>query len=318
MNTANKLTIGIVIPCYNESEIIKTSLAQLYTALIKLTEDGIVDPRSFVAAVDDGSKDGTWDAIEQQKMEFPSLRAIKLSRNFGHQNALLAGMLGFSEYADCLISVDADLQDDIGVIGEMIENFRGGSEIVYGVRRKRATDTFLKKWMALGFYRMMEMLGVEIVYNHADFRLIGKRALKCLGEYREVNLFLRGIFPLLGFKASCVYYDRLERKAGHTKFTFGKMLSFAIDGITSFSVKPLRLIAVLGLTVFAASLVLGAYAVFSYLMLDTVPGWTSIVIPLYLLGGIQLFSIGVIGEYLGKIFQEVKQRPRFIVEERLD
>lgn len=314
----NTPLLGLIVPCYNESAVIRNTVAQLHDLLTDLIAKSEIDAESFIGLIDDGSTDGTWREIEAMQPTFPSVKAIKLSRNFGHQNALLAGLFTFHEQADCLISIDADLQDDISVIQEMIAHYNAGSDIVYGVRKKRQTDSFFKKWTAIGFYRVMELLGVEIIFNHADYRLASQRVLNELCAYPEVNLFLRGIFPTLGFHTSHVYYDRLERSGGRSKYSFSRMLALACEGITSCSVRPLRLIALLGLAIFLGSLVLGVYAVYSYLKLDVVHGWTSIVIPLYFLGGIQLFSIGIIGEYLGKIYKEVKQRPRFIIERRLE
>ena len=310
--------IGIVVPCYNEGEIIAETTRVLYSVLDDLRSEGLIQPNSFVALIDDGSTDRTWPEIKTQKERYASLRGLKLSRNFGHQHALLAGLSSFAAQADCLISIDADLQDDVRVIRDMLDQFLAGAEIVYGVRRKRPSDTLLKRSTALGFYRCMQMLGVNIIFNHADYRLCSRRVLEELQSYREVNLFLRGIFPTLGFRTACVYYDRLERQIGTTKYPLRKMLSFAWEGISSFSVKPLRLIGAMGFTILCACMLMGCYAIYSYFALSAVPGWTSTVLPLYLLAGVQLFSIGLIGEYLGKVYQEVKRRPRFIVERRLD
>jgi len=307
--------VGIVIPCFNESEVILHTLEVIFESFKWMKKNKVISEESFIACVDDGSTDNTWELILQAKVKYGFLKGIKLSRNFGHQNALLAGLSNFRGHADCLISIDADLQDDIGVMPEMLRRYKEGAQIVYGVRQKRRADNFLKKITALGFYLFIKMMGVKLIFNHADYRLASRRVLEELAGYREVNLFLRGIFTTLGFPAAYVYYDRQKRKKGRTKYSFKKMFSFAWEGVTSFSIVPLRLIALLGLIIFLGSLFLEAYAIYSYLKLKSISGWASIVIPMYFIGGIQLFSIGIIGEYLGKIYQELKQRPRFIIED---
>ena len=246
------------------------------------------------------------------------MAGLKLAHNAGHQNALLAGLMYAKDHADCAISLDADLQDDIDVIDDFLTHYSEGCEVVYGVRKKRDTDTFFKRFTAESFYKLMQSLGLEIVYNHADYRLMGKNALKALSEFREVNLFLRGIVPLIGFKSAKVYYDRKERAAGESKYPFKKMLQFAIEGITSFSVKPLKIISNLGIVISLLSSLGLLYALISYFTGNAVPGWTAIVCSIWLLGGIQLFCIGIVGEYIGKIYSEVKARPRYIIEKDLN
>jgi glycosyltransferase involved in cell wall biosynthesis len=315
MQTTDKLSkLGVILPCYNEEEILNDSFKKLHELLSTMIEDKQICSSSFIVFVDDGSRDKTWELINSLASDYVSVKGLKLSRNFGHQSAILAGMLSFNSECDCLVTIDADLQDDIDVMPLMIKDFLKGSDIVYGVRKERPKDSFFKKSTALGFYRLMKWLGVNIVYNHADYRLVSKRVVDELKGYNEVNLFLRGIFPLIGFKSTQVFYNRKERLAGETKFPFKKMFSFAMDGVTSFSVRPLRIITVLGMFFFIVSLILCGYAIFSYLYLDSVPGWASIVLPIYFIGGVQLLSIGIIGEYLGKIYKEVKQRPLYIIE----
>lgn len=310
----SKPVLAIIVPCYNEVEILRTTIEQLDAVIKNLITDELLHEKSFIFLIDDGSSDGTWNVIETMHRVYPSLKAIKLSRNFGQQNAILAGLLTGYRYAECYLSIDADLQDDITIIKEMLMAYQSGAEIVYGVRKNRQTDSFFKRWTAGIFYYVMQILGVETIVNHADYRLVSQKIIQELAHYPECHLFLRGIFPTLGFQTASVYYDRLERKAGYSKYPFKKMLAFAWEGIASFSIKPLRCIVLVGGMIFLTSLVLAGYAIYSYLALDVVPGWTSIVLPLYLLGGIQLLSIGLIGEYLGKVYQEVKRRPRFIID----
>ncbi|GFO64398.1 glycosyltransferase family 2 protein [Geomonas paludis] len=305
--------VGIIVPCYNEEAVLVKTVPSLLSLLQRLEQQGDIGEGSFIAFVDDGSTDRTWGLIEGAASA--KVKGVKLSRNYGHQKAVLAGIETFYTQADCLVSIDADLQDDLSVIEEMLARFREGFQIVYGVRKERSSDSFFKRFTALGFYRFMELLGVHLVYNHADFRLASRRTLKELVRFREVNLFLRGMFPLLGFRTTCVVYDRQKRTEGESKYPLSKMLSLAWDGVTSFSIKPLRLISAMGFSLFLICLLLCGYALYSYLALGAVPGWSSIVLPMYFLGGIQLLGIGIIGEYIGKIYSEVKQRPRFIVEE---
>jgi len=317
-NRRENPVVGIIIPCFNEADVIVHTIEAVSEFLNGMKKRKEISGESFIVCVDDGSTDKTWPLIEQLKVQYSFLKGLKLSRNFGHQNALLAGLSGFRDRAGCLISIDADLQDDITVMSEMVHRYKEGAEIVYGVRKKRNTDSFLKRITALGFYFFIKTMGVNLVFNHADYRLASRRVLQELAGYREINLFLRGIFTTLGFPVAYVYYDRREREKGYSKYSFKKMFSFAWEGITSFSIVPLRLIALLGLIIFLGSLFLEAYAIYSYFKLKAISGWASIVIPMYFIGGIQLFSIGIIGEYLGKIYQELKQRPRFIIEETLD
>jgi glycosyltransferase involved in cell wall biosynthesis len=313
-NSVNTPKLGIVVPCYNEEQVLPITYEKLTELVIKLVKKNKIEESSFVALVDDGSRDNTWNQIADYAKKSKYIKGVKLSRNFGHQGALLAGLNAFMNDTDCIISIDADLQDDINVIEEMVDKYREGFDIVYGVRKKRKTDTFFKRTTALGFYKLMKWLGVEIIYNHADYRLTSKRVLENLRSFKEVNLFLRGIFPLIGYPSTEVYYDRLERFAGESKYPFKKMLAFAFDGISSFSVKPLRLVSTIGFIVFFISIILACYSFASYLFLGTVPGWTSITLPIYFLSGVQILCIGIIGEYLGKIYKEVKERPKFIIE----
>ena len=306
--------IYMVIPCYNEEAVLAETTKRLTEKFGALMESGAVSRDSRVVYVDDGSKDKTWSLIEEMHKDNPLFRGVKLSRNRGHQNALLAGLMTVKDEADAVISMDADLQDDINAIDAMIAKYNEGADIVYGVRSKRATDSFFKRATAEGFYKVMHGLGAKVVYNHADYRLMSRRALDALAEFGEVNLFLRGIVTLIGYKTDIVYYERSERFAGESKYPLKKMLAFAWDGITSFSVKPLQIIVGLGMFVCFASLVGLIYCLIRWLTGNTVAGWTSMTMLILLLGGIQLLSLGVIGQYIGKIYSETKHRPRFIVE----
>lgn len=317
MKTEGLPKLGIIVPCYNEEEVLADSARELEGIMSGMIERGELNSNSFIAFVDDGSKDKTWNLIADFTKTGAMFRGLKLSRNSGHQKALLAGLTNFKDEADCLITIDADLQDDIRAIPEMIKQFRDGNEIVYGVRKKRKKDSLMKRLTALWYYRILKRMGVEIVYNHADFRLTSRRVINELLKYEEVNLFLRGIFPLIGFPTAEVHYDRLDRKAGKTKYPLHKMLAFAWEGVTSFSVRPLRIVTVLGFLIFFVSLVLEGYAIASYFWFGVIKGWASTVVPIYMMGGIQLLSIGIIGEYLGKIYKEVKRRPRFAIEQKL-
>ena len=308
--------IYMVIPCYNEEEVLPETARQLTERLSALMEQGLVSAKSRMLFVDDGSRDKTWEIISSLSGENPYVCGLKLAHNRGHQNALLAGLMEAKNHADCVISLDADLQDDIGVLPQFVEKFREGCDVVYGVRSSRKTDSFFKRATAQGFYRFMGLLGVDVVYNHADYRLMSRRALDALSEYKEVNLFLRGIVPLIGYRSDYVTYERHERFAGESKYPLKKMLSFALDGITSFSVKPLKIISNLGILVSLLSIAGLLYALISYFCGSTVEGWTAIVCSIWLLGGIQLLCIGVVGGYVGKIYSEVKARPRFRVEEK--
>lgn len=308
----------IVIPCFNEEEVLKETTKRLKTKLKKLLKEKIISTKSKVMYVNDGSKDKTWSIIKEINQKENLFTGISLSRNRGHQNALLAGLLTAKDYADIVISMDSDLQDDIDAIDKMITKYLEGNDIVYGVRSKRKKDSFFKKITAEGFYKVMNLLGVECIYNHADYRLTSKRVLEEFSNYKEVNLFLRGMFPLVGFKSDIVYYERNERFAGKSKYPLKKMLNFAWDGITSFSIKPLRMICVLGFMILFISISIMIYSLIRKLTGNTVPGWTFLSISIWFIGGIQMISIGIIGEYIGKIYQETKQRPRYIIEEILD
>ena len=311
-------TVYFVIPCYNEEEVLAETTTRLTEKMVQMYRDGLADEKSRILYVDDGSKDKTWELITKFHEENPLVEGLKLARNRGHQNALLAGLMTAKDKCDCAISLDADLQDDTDVLDEFVKKYMEGCDVVYGVRNKRETDTFFKKTTALGFYKFMKVLGVDIVYNHADYRLMSKRALEGLAEYKEVNLFLRGIVPLIGYRHDYVYYDRHERFAGESKYPLKKMIAFAVDGITSFSVKPLRLISSFGIIIALLSVFGLLYALISHILGVTVPGWTAIVCSIWLLGGIQLFCVGIVGVYVGKIYNEVKQRPRYRVDTYLE
>ena len=307
----------IVIPCYNEEEVLDKTNTELKKKMNTLIQNKKIDKQSKVIFVNDGSKDKTWNLIQQFYQEDKLFGGINLSRNRGHQNALLAGLLTVKDDADIVISMDADLQDDIEAIDEMIEKRKEGADVVYGVRNSRKKDSFFKRTTAQGFYRVMKMLGVDVIYNHADYRLTSRRVLNSLKDYREVNLFLRGIFPLIGFKSDIVYYERKERFAGKSKYPLKKMLNFAWDGITSFSVKPIRLVLNVGVVILFLSFLMILYSVIQKVLGNTVDGWTFIVCSLWLLGGIQMLSLGIIGEYIGKIYSETKARPRYLVTDYL-
>ncbi|UVI28904.1 glycosyltransferase family 2 protein [Paenibacillus spongiae] len=308
-------TLGIVVPCYNEEAVIRETITQLSGVLKALMEEGLVSRASFLMFVNDGSRDRTWELIAESQKSNPLVSGLKLSGNVGHQNALLAGLMTAKEHADCVISIDADLQDDVKAIREFVIKYSvEGCEIVYGVRQSRKTDTFFKRTTAQGFYRFMERMGVKVTYNHADYRLMSKRALNELERFKEVNLFLRGIVPMIGFKTGIVFYDRLDRFAGESKYPLPKMLAFAFEGITSLSVRPIRLVTMMGFGLSLVSLAAVIYAVASKLLGNTVSGWTSLILSVWFLGGVQLLSLGLIGEYVGKIYKEVKRRPLYIVE----
>ena len=308
------MTLYIVVPCYNEEEVLSETASRLKKKMCSLNENGIIDDESRVMFVDDGSRDKTWELISSLVKEDKLFSGVKLSKNRGHQNALLAGLMTAKQYADCVISMDADLQDDIDAVDRFVEKYNAGNDIVYGVRSSRKKDTAFKRVTAQGFYKFMKLLGVDIVYNHADYRLMSKRALDALEQYSEVNLFLRGIVPLIGFKWDTVEYERNERFAGKSKYPLKKMLSFAFDGITSFSIRPIRIITSLGFLIFLASLISVIVLLILKLFGSTVQGWTTLMASIWMIGGIQLLSLGVIGEYIGKIYKEVKARPRYIIE----
>ncbi|MEP5567765.1 MAG: glycosyltransferase family 2 protein [Halioglobus sp.] len=317
MNTFADPVIAIVLPCYNEEQILPLTAQRLEQELRRLVDSGLVASSSKIVFVDDGSNDSTWSLIEQLSEENSVFTGIKLARNYGHQYALYAGLM--ETEADALISLDADLQDDIAVIEKMVMSFRDGNEIVYGVRNNRQSDTRFKRYTAAAHYWLLSKMGIETVADHADFRLMSRRAVSFLGEYREANLYLRGIVPLLGLRSDKVYFTRGVRMAGESKYPFARMLSLSLQGLTSFSIVPLRVISALGMLVFFIALALGGWALASALFgPGTVPGWASTVIPIYLLGGLQLLAIGVAGEYVGKTFIESKGRPLYQVEQRLD
>jgi len=307
------MKLGIVIPCFNEEEVLPETSRRIIDLIDRLVYCGKISEDSGVIFVDDGSKDRTWLLIEKLTVENKYVSGIKLSRNCGHQNALIAGL--FAAEGDALISIDADLQDDINVIEEMVDRFRSGAEIIYGVRQRRTADTFYKRFTAEIFYKIMASLGAETIYNHADYRLMGRRAIEYLKQYQEVNLYLRGIVPLIGFKSEIVSYDRSNRFAGESKYPTRKMIALALNAITSFSVVPLRLVTFVGFSVFVVSMLVTVWALWVRFFIDkSVPGWASTVLPMYFLGGIQILCIGVLGEYLGKIYAEVKSRPRYFIE----
>lgn len=308
--------LALVLPCYNEEEVIDSSYSKLATLFNDLTTKSIIDVDSKLIFIDDGSKDKTWDKIESFIGQ-PFAKGIKLSRNFGHQYAVLAGLESQVNQFDIYISIDADLQDDINTIEEMVNHFQNGSKVVYGVRNDRSSDSFFKRKTAEGFYKLMSKLGVESIHNHADYRLIDNDVLHSFLRFNEQNLFLRGIFPKIGYPSSIVYYQRKEREAGVSKYPFGKMLSFAWDGVSSFSVRPLRMILHLGLITFFISLIMLIWAFIAFFRGTVIPGWFSIIIPITIFGGIQMISIGIIGEYVGKIYTETKSRPRFIIEKEV-
>lgn len=313
-----KKILYIVVPCYNEEEVLTETTKELKEKLEKLISDKIISENSRVMYVNDGSKDKTWEIIKDINKKEKLFTGISLSRNRGHQNALLAGLMTAKKYADFVISMDADLQDDINAIDEMIEKYYEGNEIVYGVRSARKKDTFFKRFTAESFYKIMNKLGVEVVFNHADYRLTSKKVLDNLENFEEVNLFLRGMFPLIGYKSDIVYYERNERFAGESKYPLKKMINFAVDGITSFSVKPIRLILNVGIIIFVISIIMILYALINKIIGNTVSGWTFIVCSIWLIAGVQMMSLGVIGEYIGKIYNETKRRPKYIIEYNLE
>lgn len=310
-------TVYFVIPCYNEEEVLHETVKRLSAKLDSMQASGLADERSRMLLVDDGSRDKTWSIISELNTQNPYVEGVKLAHNRGHQNALIAGLETAVKYCDCAISLDADLQDDTEVLDEFVQKYMEGCDVVYGVRNKRETDSIFKRTTAEGFYKVMKMLGVDIVFNHADYRLMSKRALEALAEYKEVNIFLRGIVPLIGYRSDYVYYDRHERFAGESKYPLKKMISFALDGITSFSVKPLKLISNLGILISILSVFGLLYALISYFTGNAVSGWTATVCSIWLLGGLQMLSLGVVGGYIGKVYSEVKQRPRYRIETHL-
>ncbi len=306
-----------VIPCYNEQEVLPTTSSLLRDKLHTLIEQNKISSDSRIVFVNDGSRDATWEIIQALHDEDEIFQGINLSKNMGHQNALLAGLMTVKDLCDAAISLDADLQDDINAIDEMIDKFNEGCDVVYGVRSARKTDTFFKRTTAEGFYKLMGALGAKTVYNHADYRLMSRRALLGLAEFGEVNLFLRGIVPMIGYKSDVVYYERAERFAGESKYPLKKMISFAIEGITSLSTKPIKMITGLGFFIFFVSIAVLIYSLVRYFTGNTIQGWTTTVISVWAIGGLMMISLGVIGEYIGKIYLETKSRPRFIIESYL-
>lgn len=310
-------TLFLVIPCYNEEEVLNETARRLSEKMNALIESRKISENSRICFVNDGSKDKTWEIIKNLNAENNIFRGINLSRNRGHQNALLAGLMTVKGECDAAISLDADLQDDINAIDEMTEKWLGGCDVVYGVRSARKKDTFFKKTTAQGYYKLLKAMGVDITYNHADYRLMSKRALDGLESFKEVNIFLRGIVHMIGYKSDIVMYERQERFAGESKYPLKKMLAFAFEGITSLSIKPIRMITSLGLIIFLISIFMLIYFLIRHFTGATVTGWTSLAVSLWALGGLQLLAIGVIGEYIGKIYLETKERPKFIIDEYL-
>jgi len=308
----------VVLPCYNEEEVLPETSSRLLAKMNVLIKSKEIDAKSKILFVNDGSKDKTWEILEKLHQENSIFSCINLSSNRGHQNALLAGLMYAKDHADMTISMDADLQDDIDAMDEMISYYHKGIDIVYAVRSKRETDTFFKRFTAESFYRVMNTLGVKTVFNHADYRLMSKRALEGLAEFNEVNLFLRGIVPLIGFPTSSVYFERSERFAGESKYPLKKMLSFAIEGITSFSTKPIRMVTYASFLSFIISITIFVYSLVQHYQGNTVPGWTSLIVSLWFVGGMLLMAIGIVGEYVGKIYIETKKRPRYLYSDILD
>ena len=311
-------TLYIVVPCYNECEVFPMTAAELTKLVSGMISEGKISDKSRILFVNDGSRDNTWELIEAEYNKNSLVCGLKLAGNVGHQNALFAGLMAAKDKCDITVSIDADLQDDTKAIIEMVDKYYEGCDIVYGVRSARKTDTFFKRTTAQGFYKFMHKMGVKTVYNHADFRLMSSRAVQQLGNYEERNMFLRGIVPLIGYKTDNVYYERKERLAGESKYPLKKMISFAFDGITSFSIKPITLISALGMLIIGASIVAAIYSLIVYFCGNTVPGWTSLMLSIWFLGGVQLVSIGLIGQYIGKIYVESKHRPRYNPEILLD
>ncbi|WP_034537014.1 glycosyltransferase family 2 protein [Carnobacterium inhibens] len=308
-------TLYMVIPCYNEKEVLNETASRLKEIYLKLIKSNKINKKSKIVFVNDGSKDTTWEIIEDLHRSDKLFSGINLSRNKGHQNALLAGLLTVKDYSDMVISMDADLQDDINAIEKMVDKYLEGYDIVYGVRSKRETDTFFKRVTAESYYKALNFIGGEVIYNHADYRLMSKRTVEELAKYKEVNLFLRGVVPMLGFSSTTVSYERNERLAGESKYPLKKMLSFALEGITSLSIKPIRIISGLGVLIFLVSILMLIYIIVRHQMGDTITGWASVAVSVWAIGGLMLLSIGIVGEYIGKIYLETKQRPKFIIKE---
>ncbi len=311
--------LAIVVPCYKEEEVLEICSEALRGVLADLISKGKITEDSFVMFVNDGSKDRTWELIESEHDKYPTqVKGVNLAGNVGHQYALTAGLMVAKDMCDISVSIDADLQDDVTVIEQMVDAYYAGNDIVYGVRNDRSTDTFFKRFTAQGFYKFMEIMGVKTVYNHADFRLMSKRALEHFSKFKESNLFLRGMMPLIGYNTTSVYYSRKERVAGESKYPLKKMLALAFNGITSFSVKPISLILGLGVIIIALAILAAVYALVAHFMGNTEPGWTSLMLSIWFLGGLQLFAIGLVGMYIGKIYMEVKERPRYNIEKILN
>ena len=308
----------LAIPCYNEEEVLRDSAGKLLNKYDNMMAEGKITSDSKIVFIDDGSKDKTWSIIKELHNENPVFQGIKLSRNRGHQNALLCGLMTLKNKADAVISIDADLQDDINTFDEMVQKYEEGCDVVYGVRSKRETDTFFKRFTAEAFYKILNKMGAKVIFNHADFRLMSKRALEAFSLYKETNIFLRGMVPLIGYKSDVVTYERSERLAGESKYPLKKMLALAWEGITSLSIQPIRMITWLGAIVFAISIIMIIYSLVSFFVGAATTGWASTLCSIWAIGGLQLLAIGIIGEYIGKIYLETKQRPRFIVEEFLE
>ena len=307
----------IAVPCYNEEEVLPDSAAKLRDKLRSMMADGLISDDSRIVFIDDGSADATWRLITELHESDSIYSGIKLSRNRGHQNALMCGLMTLKDEADAVISIDADLQDDIGVFDEMVRKYESGCDVVYGVRSKRKTDTFFKRFTAEGYYKVLDRMGAKVIFNHADFRLMSRRALQAFAEFHETNLFLRGLVPMVGYKSDIVTYERSERLAGESKYPLKKMLALAWEGITSLSTKPIKMITRLGIIMLIISLVMLIYTLIRYFMGATNTGWASLMVSIWAIGGLQMLAIGIIGEYIGKIYLESKHRPRFIVEEYL-
>ena len=311
-----KLILYIVVPCYNEEEVLPVTCKLFLNKIYELTESGMISDKSRILFVNDGSKDNTWNIIKELAESDEHYTGIAQSRNRGHQNAVLAGLMEVKNLADITISIDCDGQDDIDAMNLMVEEYLNGAEIVYGVRSKRETDTFFKRFTAETFYKLLNMMGVETIYNHADYRLVSGRVLQEFANFKEVNLFLRGMFPLVGFKSTCVYYERHERIAGKSHYPLRKMLSLALDGITSLSIKPIRIITIIGLLISILSFAGVIWSMIMYFTENSITGWSSTTCIICFIGGIQMISLGILGEYIGKIYMETKSRPRYIISEK--
>ena len=311
-------SLFIAVPCYNEEEVLPDSAKKLFDKMQTMISKGQISPLSRIVFIDDGSKDKTWEIISKLHRSHSIFRGIKLSRNRGHQNALMCGLMTLKDEADAVISIDADLQDDINTFDEMVKKYEEGCDVVYGVRSKRETDTFFKRVTAEGYYKVLEGMGAKVIFNHADFRLMSRRALQAFSEFKETNLFLRGMVPMVGFKSAIVEYERSERLAGESKYPLKKMLALAWEGITSLSTKPIKIVTRAGLVIFLISIIMLIYFFIRFLCGATVEGWASLAVSIWAIGGLQILAIGIIGEYIGKIYMETKRRPRFIVEEYLN